>query len=203
MKNRLYKAKVFVIDTLVFILSGVAFSTGLNCFISQNDILNGGFTGIATILNHIWGLPIGTTIFVLNIPLFIISKKKLGTNFVIRTVWATLITSAIIDIGAILPVYRGSLLLSSVIGGVLIGIALGIIFVRNATTGGVDIIAKLTQIRYPHLTLGKSILIFDAIIVIIGGIIYKNFQSVLYAVVVIFATAQVLDFIIKKLTLTR
>ncbi len=200
MKTRLYKTKLFTIDTLVFVVSGIAFSVGLNCFISQNDILNGGFTGIATILNHVWGLPIGTTIFVLNIPLFIIAKRKLGTGFVLRTVWATLITSAIIDMGAVLPVYRGSLLLASVIGGALIGIALGIIFIRNATTGGVDIIAKLTQIRYPHLTLGKSILLFDATIVIIGGFIYRNFQSVLYAAVVIFATAQVLDFIIKKLT---
>ncbi len=199
MRAPLYKAKTFTVDTLVFILSGVAFSVGLNCFISQNDILNGGFTGIATILNHIWGLPIGTTIFVLNIPLFIIAKKKLGTDFVLRTIWATLITSAIIDMGMVLPVYKGSLLIASVTGGALIGVALGIIFVRNATTGGVDIIAKLTQIRYPHLSLGKSILIFDAIIVIIGGFIYRNFQSVLYAVVVIFATAQVLDYIIRRI----
>ncbi len=203
MKIRLYKFKEFILDTIIFAISGIAFSIGLNCFISRNDILNGGFTGIATILNNVLGLPIGTTIFVLNIPLFIIAKKKLGTDFVLRTNWATLITSTIIDIGIILPIYRGSLLLASVIGGTLIGIALGIIFIRNATTGGIDIIAKLTQIRYPHLTLGKSILIFDAFIVIIGGFIYRNFQSVLYAVVVIFATSQVLDFIIKKLTITR
>ncbi len=203
MKARLYKFKIFTIDTAIFVLSGIAFSLGVNCFLSKNDILNGGFTGIATILNHIWGLPIGTTIFVLNIPLLIIAKKKLGTDFVIRTLWATLITSAIIDIGIILPVYRGSLLISSVMGGILIGIALGIIFIRNATTGGVEIIAHLTQIRYPRLSLGKAIMIFDAIIIVVGGIIYKNFQSMLYAVVAIFATAQVLDFIIKKLTHTR
>ncbi len=204
MKTRLYKLKIFILDTVIFAISGIAFSLGVNCFISKNDILNGGFTGIATILNHIWGLPIGTTIFVLNIPLLIIAEKKLGRNFVIRTLWATLVTSAIIDMGVILPVYRGNLLVSSVVGGALIGIALGIIFIRNATTGGVEIIAHLTQIRYPRLSLGKAIMIFDAIIVTIGGIVYRNFQSMLYAVVVIYTTAQVLDFIIKKqIKLTR
>ncbi len=132
----------------------------------------------------------------MNIPVFIVAFKKLGAKFVLRTVWATLISSTLIDIGIILPVYKNDLLLSSLFGGALVGISLGIIFVRNATTGGVDIIAKLIQLNHPHISIGKSILIFDAIIVILGGIVYGNFESMLYASVVIFVSAQVLDYII-------
>ena len=196
MKKHLNKTKEFLWDTLVFIIGGVAFSVGVNCFLSRNNILNGGFTGIATILNFLFDLPIGTTVFILNIPLFIVGFKKLGVRFICRTIWATLITSTLIDIGVILPVYNNDLLLSSVFGGALIGVALGIIFLRNATTGGVDIIAKLIQLENPQVSIGRSILIFDAIIIVLGGIIYRNFESMLYASVVIFVSAQVLDYII-------
>lgn len=193
---KIHRIKDFVFDTLVFILSGVAFSVAVNCFLSRNNILNGGFTGIATIFNFLFDVPIGTAIFIMNIPLFAVAFKKLGVKFLKRTVWATLITSTLIDIGVILPVYRNDLLLSSIFGGALVGISLGIIFIRNATTGGVDIIAKLIQIKHPHISVGKSILVFDGIIVVLGGIVYRNVESMLYASVVIFVSAQVLDYII-------
>ena len=196
MKTHRSNIKDFFLDTLVFILGGVAFSVAVNCFLSKNNNLNGGFTGIATVLNYLLNIPIGTTIFIMNIPLFIIAFKKLGARFVKRTVWATLITSTLIDIGVFLPVYKNDLLLSSIFGGALVGISLGIIFIRNATTGGVDIIAKLIQMKYPHISIGKSILIFDAVIVVLGGIVYQNVESMLYASVVIFVSAQVLDYII-------
>lgn len=190
------KAKEFFIDTFIFIIGGVLYSVAINCFLSRNNILNGGFTGIATILNYLWDLPIGTVLFLMNIPLFIIAFKKLGARFVLRTMWATLINSTFIDIGVFLPVYQNDLLLSSLFGGALVGLALGIIFIRNATTGGVDIIAKLIKLKNPQISIGQSILIFDAVIVILGGIIYRNFESMLYASVVIFVSAQVLDYVI-------
>ena len=190
------KVKEFLIDTLIFIIGGILYSVAINCFLSKNNILNGGFTGIATIINYIFELPIGTMIFVFNIPLFILAFKKLGVKFVLRTVWATLITSTFIDFGVLLPVYNNDLLLSSLFGGALVGISLGIIFIRNATTGGVDIIAKLIQLKNPQISIGKSILLFDAIVVILGGIIYRNVESMLYAAIVIFVSAQALDYVI-------
>lgn len=190
------KVKEFIIDTFIFVIGGVLYSIAINCFLSKNNILNGGFTGIATILNYLFALPIGTVIFIMNVPLFFIAFKKLGAKFVLRTVWATLINSTIIDLGMFLPVYKNDLLLSSLFGGALVGLSLGIIFIRNATTGGVDIIAKLVKIKFPHISIGRSILIFDAFVVIFGGIIYRNFESMLYASVVIFVSAQVLDYVI-------
>ena len=190
------KVKEFLADTLVFILGGILYSVAINCFLSRNNILNGGFTGVATIINFLFDLPIGTVLFIMNIPVFAVAFKKLGVRFVLRTVWATLINSTLIDIGVLLPVYQNDLLLSSLFGGALTGIALGIIFVRNATTGGVDIIAKLIQLKNPHISMGRSILLFDAAIVVLGGIVYGNVESMLYAAVVIFVSAQVLDYII-------
>lgn len=190
------KLKSFLIDTAVFILGGVLYSIAINCFLSKNQILNGGFTGFATVVNFLFGLPIGTVILILNIPLFIISYKKLGMRFVLSSFWATFIISALIDIGDFLPVYNGDLLLASLFGGVLSGAGLGIIFINGATTGGTDIIAKLVGLRYPHISLGKSIFLMDLAVITLGGIVYKNIESSLYAAVVIFVSSQTIDYII-------
>ncbi len=196
LKKLQYSGKEFLIDTLVFILASAAFSIGINCFLANNNILNGGLTGIATIFNYLFDFPIGMGIFIMNVPLLLIAFKKLGVKFVFRTFWVIAISSVIIDLGAFLPVYKSDLLLSSIFGGVLSGFSLGIIFLRNATTGGVDIIARLIKLRYPHITLGKSIFILDAVVIITGGIIYNNLESMLYAAVTVFVSAQVLDYII-------
>lgn len=196
LKKLQYSPKEFLIDTLVFILASTAFSVGINCFLANNNILNGGITGIATMLNYLFNFPIGMGIFLMNVPLLLIAFKKLGVMFVFRTFWVIAISSVIIDLGAFLPVYKNDLLLSSIFGGVLSGISLGIIFLRNATTGGVDIIAKLIKLRHPHITLGKSIFILDAVVIITGGIIYGNLESMLYAAITVFVSAQALDYII-------
>ena len=172
------------------------YSLSVNCFLSKNQILNGGFTGFATVINYLFGLPIGTVILFLNIPLFIISYKKLGIRFVVSSFWATFIMSALIDLGDFLPVYRGDLLLASLFGGALSGAGLGIIFINGATTGGTDIIAKLIGLKYPHITLGKTILLIDLVIIALGGLVYQNIESSLYASVVIFVSSQTIDYII-------
>lgn len=190
------KLKSFLTDTAVYILGGVLYSISVNCFLSKNQILNGGFTGFATVINYLFSLPIGTVIFLLNIPLFIISYKKLGIRFVISSFWATFIMSALIDIGDLLPVYRGDLLLASLFGGVLSGAGLGVIFINGATTGGTDIIAKLIGLKYPHISLGKTIFLVDLAIITLGGLVYKNIESSLYAAVVIFVSTQTIDYLI-------
>ncbi|MGN0539601.1 MAG: YitT family protein [Candidatus Fimenecus sp.] len=190
------KLTSFLIDMLYFLLGGALYSVAVNCFTSRSNILNGGFTGLATVLNFLTGAPIGTVIFILNVPLFFLSYKKLGAKFVIRTAIATFIMSALIDLGTVLPVYKNDLLLSSLFGGALSGAGLGIVFIRNATTGGTDIIAKLIQLKFPHISIGRTILLFDLVIVILGGIVYRNAESMLYAAVVIFLSSQTIDYII-------
>lgn len=196
MKSRRKTIQAHLTDAFVFVLGGSLYSVAVNCFTSRNNILNGGFTGIATVLSYLFSTPIGTVIFILNIPLFILAYRRLGAKFVIRTGFATFIMSALIDIGTLLPVYNKDLLLSSLFGGILSGAGLGIIFIRNATTGGTDIIAKLLNLKYPHLSIGKTILFFDLAVVALGGIVYRNVESMLYALVVILLSSQVIDYII-------
>lgn len=190
------RIKTIISDTAIYIFGGTLYSISVNCFLSKNQILNGGFTGFATVINYLFSLPIGTVIFLLNIPLFIISYKKLGVRFVLSSFLATFIMSFLIDIGSFLPVYKGDLLLASLFGGVLSGAGLGIVFINGATTGGTDIIAKLVGMKYPHISLGKTIFIIDLAIIALGGLVYRNIESSLYAAVVIFVSSQTIDYII-------
>ncbi len=195
-KNRKTLLKESCLDILVFLLGGALYSVGVNCFTAGNHILNGGFTGIATLLHYLFRAPIGLTVFVFNLPLFFLSLKKLGKAFLLRTFVATLITSVLVDLGASLPVYSNDLFLASVIGGALTGAGMGIVFLRNATTGGVDIIAKLVRLKKPHVSMGKTILVFDAVVIALGGLVFRNIESMLYAAVVIFVNTEVVDAIL-------
>ena len=88
------------------------YAVSVNSFLAPNGIINGGFTGIATILNRLFLLPIGTAVFIMNIPLFFLAYKKLGKGFIVKTVFATFTVSFIIDYtSAFLPVYSGDRLL--------------------------------------------------------------------------------------------
>ena len=142
------------------------YAVSVNSFLAPNGIINGGFTGIATILNRLFSLPIGTAVFIMNIPLFFLAYKKLGKGFIVKTVFATFTVSFIIDYtSAFLPVYSGDRLLSSLFGAVTGGAGLARVFARNATTGGVDTAAKLIKLKHPPLSMGRIILLLEMLVV--------------------------------------
>jgi len=189
--------KEWIVNIFLWIIGGALYAVSVNMFLAPNEIINGGFTGLATLINHITGFPIGAAVFILNIPLFFISYKKFGFKFIFRTAIATLITSFLIDyMSGILPVYRGDRLLSALFGAVTAGGGLSLVFMRNATTGGVDIIAKILREKYPHLSLGNFILLSDLIITALSFAVYKDTESVLYSIIVIFLSSRTIDYIL-------
>ena len=182
------------LDILFFIIGSVLVATGVSIFIAPNDIAAGGFTGIATILHSLFKIPVGSSVLILNIPIFIVGANKFGLKFIYKTIIATLIMTLLIDLFALyLPVYKGEKMLCSIFGGLLIGIGLGIIFLRDATTGGVDIIAKLIRIKYSHFSIGSIILVLDATVIIASAIVYKHIENALFAVIAIFVQSRAID----------
>ena len=130
-----------MIDFLFFALGGTSYALAINVFLAPNNILLGGFTGVATILNYLFHTPIGTVVFLFNIPLFIAAFRKFGLQFILKTVFATFLVSVLIDVTApFLPVYSGDRLLCALFGGILSGTGLGLVFLHGATTGGTDIL---------------------------------------------------------------
>ena len=185
---------VLAVDLLVYILGGIIYSVAVLLFLSANEISPGGITGIATVFNYLFMLPIGTVMFLLNIPILIIGFMKLGGVFILKTTVATVIISIILDIvETFLPAVKVDPILAAVFGGLLMGLGVSMFMLRGATTGGVDIIAKLINRRFPHITVGRLMLLSDAVVVALSAFAYKNVESALYSVIALYASSRVID----------
>ena len=183
-------------------------AAGINIFLFPYKIASGGITGLATIINYMIDgfLPLGVLILLLNLPLFIAGIVKLGWKFILRTLYATILMSVIIDITApfltgIANIYlrtQGTdLLLFAFFGGLLLGTGMGIIFRLNATTGGTDLIAELVKRSGLNLTMGQAMFIFDAIIVVMAGIYFQSLALALYAIISVLVVSKTVDSILQ------
>ncbi|MBQ8209496.1 MAG: YitT family protein [Clostridia bacterium] len=197
MKMKKIDIKEFLLDIIICTAGAFVYALGVNCFISPNDISSGGATGLAILANYLWDFPIGTAMFAINIPLFIISFIVFGRSFIVKTLFSTFMTSVMIDLGVyFMPVYEGDKILASLFGGVLLGIGLGIIFMRGSTSGGTDILGKLLKKAFPHLSMGRLIMICDLCVVLLAGVVFRNIESILYATIVFFVSSKTIDFVL-------
>ncbi len=194
MKKQVIKT---VIDTLLYFVGCFIYSSAVTMFISANKISPGGLTGIATALNYLFKIPSGIMLFALNVPILIVGYKKLGGFFIAKTAAVTVILSFSLSVtDAFLPSFEIDKILAAVFGGILMGAGLSIIMLRGASTGGVDIPAKLINRRYRHLTVGRIILIIDAIVIALAALVYRNIESALYSVIALYASSRVMDIVL-------
>ena len=181
-------------DLLFFAGGSLIYGISVNMFTAPNQIAPGGVTGLSTLFNHLFGTPIGTVSFLMNLPLFFWALLSVGYKLLCKTFVATFMTSAAIDLmGLVIQPYRGDLLLASLFGGVLEGLGLSLVFIRGGTTGGSDLIARLLGQYIPHLSMAKLMLCLDVMVVTTAAIVYQSIESAMYAVVVLFVSSRVID----------
>ena len=191
-----YTARTFALDALSFAAGSAAIALSVNMFTAPNRIAPGGATGLATVINYLSGFPIGVTILLLNLPLFLVAWKVFGGKFLLRTAVMTVMSSVFIDVAELfITPYSGDKLLAALFGGVLSGVGYGLVFVRGATSGGTDIISMLIKRRYPHIPVGTLVMILDMVIVVLSGFVYRNIESMLYAVIVFFISGRVVNYL--------
>lgn len=191
------KIKSVLWDLFLTVSGSAIFSVSVNMFSAPNNIVQGGLTGIGTVANYLFALPIGMVILVLNIPLFALALKYLRLKFVIKTVISTFIFTLLIDLGAyVIPAYKGDMLLGCIFCGMLSGAGLALVFLTGATTGGTDIVAMLIRRRKPEISMGNIMLIFDFAVIGLSFVVYREIESIMYAVIVIFISAKAIDFVL-------
>ena len=191
------KITSILLDAVFIIVGSALFAVSVNMFTAPNNIAPGGLTGLGTLINHLTGLGIGTVILLGNIPIFIWAYFETGFRFLTKTIVTTLVSSIFIDVSALwLPAYHGDTLLVTVFGGLLAGAGLALIFVRGGTTGGTDLAANLLNRHFPHISIGKFILAIDLIVILFSALVYRNLESPLYGVIIIFITSKVVDAIL-------
>lgn len=193
-------AKNGAIDVLFWLVgcSCYAFSTAM--FTAPNHIAAGGATGLAIVLNYVAPqIQIGTWSLIINIPLFILAWRVIGLKFIFRSAIVTAMLSLVIDLFSLfVPAYTGNPLLAVVFGGVCNGAGLALIFLRGATSGGSDILARVIRTKIQHIPMGRMILFIDCVVILISGFVFKSLESVLYALIVVFISSKTIDSILYR-----
>lgn len=184
-----------IINSYIWITAGsLLIALALDIFLVPGKIAAGGISGLATILYHLFKLPVGWTLLVLNLPLFLLCFKELGVKVFVRSLYGTLATSVVVELlKPYLPVLTHDLVLASIYGGIVSGIGMGIVFRAGGTTGGTDLVALLLN-KYLPVTMGQGLLGADILVIALAGI-YFNAELALYAALSLMVTSKVIDLV--------
>lgn len=184
-------------NILLIILGSAIFSFGVVHFNMQNNLGEGGFTGITLLFYFLWNWDPAISYLILNVPMFFIGWKFLGRNTFFYTIIGTLAVSIFLAIFQInpIPIYlKSDMTLVAIFAGVFIGIGLGIIFRYGGTTGGVDIIARILH-KYVGWSMGNTIFAFDFIVITTSVFAILDLIEGMYTLVAVYIGARVIDFI--------
>jgi len=198
-KEKLFSLDWFKVYSLILVGTFIM-SAGFVLFISPYKMAPGGVYGVAIILHHLFDLPIGLVGLALDIPLTLIGIKVLGPRFGIKTVvgfvstslWITLLE----NLWGYLPLVENAPLLSSIYGGAMIGVGLGMVFKAKATSGGTDIIAMILS-KYTKLPVGQLLIVVDSVVVLGGLVAFGDWMIPLLSWLVIFLTGKIIDAIVE------
>ncbi|MBM3435714.1 MAG: YitT family protein [Bacteroidetes bacterium] len=198
-KEKLFSKKWFIAYSFI-IVGAFIMAAGFVLFITPYKIIPGGVYGISIVLHHLIGTPVGLVALCFDIPLTLIGIRILGPRFGVKTVVGFVFTAVFVDTLTYLwgeqPLVKNDPLLSSIFGGVFVGIGLGMIFKAKATSGGSDIVAMIIS-KYTRLPLGQLMIAVDSAIVVVGFAAFGDWKIPLYSLVVIYIMGRVIDVILQ------
>ncbi|WP_010301055.1 YitT family protein [Kurthia senegalensis] len=186
------------LKNILFIMVGAAlYSFGLVNFNMENELGEGGLTGVTLILYFVFNLDPALMNILLNIPMFLIGWKVLGRRSFIYTIIGTVSVSIFIKIFQHFTFHidlHNDMLLVTLLAGAFLGGGLGIVFRFGGTTGGADIIARVAH-KYLGWGMGKTLLLIDGIVIVLSMLTYLNTRTTIYTLVFVFVCARVIDFV--------
>ena len=200
MKNRIFNSTIEILET---ILGAFIMAIAVSLFLLPNELSSGGFSGIATILYYLFNFPVGTTIIILNVPLFIFATLKIGKRFLLKSLLGTISLSIFIDILEKLTPITHYKILACVYGGILTGLGTALILRAHSSTGGSDLAGNIIKEYKPMARTGNLIMIIDAIIVILNVIFLKKVDIALYSAITIYLMGKVIDIIFEGIYFTK
>ena len=189
-----YTIRDVVID-LVFTVFGTALvGFALAMFTIPNDIAPGGVSGLATALAFVTPIRVSVWTLMMNIPLLIAAWRRLGPRAIFFTLISTLLLSSFIEIGTrYLPIYTSDALVASLMGGVVTGMGMGMLFIRGISTGGTDLLALILKKLLPNLPTGTLLMFVDITVVVIATVIFRDFDVAIYSAITIYVCSKVID----------
>ena len=153
-----------------------------------------GVAGIGAILYHLFGLPIGVTNLILNIPIILICYQALGKDFFLRSLRCMLLFAFFTDfVLPFLPVYEGDRMLATICGGVIGGIGDALIYMQNSSTGGMDFITMAIKSKHPHMPFGNLTFAAALAVILANGLVFRDVDSIIYGLIFNFLSSALIN----------
>lgn len=194
MKKRIVKT---LSDYAVITVGALVLSLGMNLFLVPSQLSSGGVGTIGTILLHIFGVPLSVTTLIFNIVLFAFGYRYLGRSSIIKTVVGILTLSLFLELTSRFPTASSDVIVSTVAGGLLVGLGVGLTVRKGASTGGSDFAALIIKRLIPHVSLAAVIFFIDLAIILVAGIVFRSFTVSFYSAVAMFVSSRVTDTIVS------
>ena len=181
------------------IVGSTIFSLGFAFFLQPNDMSPGGISGLALVIVELLGFgSVGTLSILINLPLFVLGGVKIGKRFFVGSLLGMLLSSILIDVFAAFGIHPVEPLLAVLYGGVICGFGLGIVFVSGTSTGGSDILVRLLKLRYRNVPIGQISMCFDAVVVLLTGLVFQDLHKALYTGITVYVCGKVLDAVVYR-----
>ena len=181
------------------ILGSSVFALGFSLFLQPNEMNPGGISGLAMVAVELLGFgSTGTLSILINLPLFILGGMKIGKRFFAGSLLGMLLSSVLIDAFAAVPFVATEPLLAALYGGVICGLGLGVVFMAGTSTGGSDILVRLLKLKYRNVPIGQISMSFDAIVVLLTGLVFRDVSKALYTGITVFVCGQVVDAVVYR-----
>lgn len=186
------------------VLGCLSYALSLEAFLIPNNIVGGGVSGAASLIHILTGLPTGLFIILINLPILIFGFKTMGWKFILRCFITTACLSLATEFwNLILPDNQTLLefitadgVLASLYGGILQGIGIGLFIKFETSSGGTELLGRLTHMILPFGTIATHVAIFDGLVVILGAFCLSSLENILYALILIFVSAKVSDLVV-------
>ena len=194
--EKLWKSCGWVVKTL---FGSAIFALGFSLFLEPNNINSGGISGLAQAIAHVIGIQnVGLLSVLLNLPLFLIGGIRVGKRFFAGSLIGMLVSGVLIDLFASISIGFQDALVSGIYGGLLCGLGIGVVFAAGTSTGGSDILVRLLKLHYRNVPIGMISMTFDALVVILTGIVFRDISRALYSGIAVFITGQVMDLVVYR-----
>lgn len=201
--KQVYRAKKYTYEIFLLVAGCFIMACGTSLFMLPNQLSTGGFSGIATIGYYILKIPMGATIFILNLPLFILGNVRLGKSFLSKTILGTALLSIFIDLLEKLPSVTEDKFLACIYGGIIVGIGSAINLKAAGSTGGSDLLAYIIRSYKPHFQASTLIVIVDTIIVGLNVIVFRNVEIGLYSAIAIYLMGKMIDIVFEGINFSK
>ena len=182
------------------ILGCFSYSLSLQMFLIPNKIVGGGVSGAASLINIMTGLPAGLFIVLINLPILFFGFKLMGWKFILRCFITTATLGLTTELLAIfVKPLTDNKILAAAYGGILQGVGIGLFIKYETSSGGTELLGRITNHVIPFGSIATHVALFDALVVIVGAIALSNLENILYALILIFVSAKVSDLLVLGL----